>query len=687
MENKKILVSILVPVYNTEEYLRQCLDSLINQTLKDIEIICVNDGSTDNSPKILNEYAQKDGRVKIVNKSNGGLPSARNAGIDVARGEYVGFVDSDDYVEPNMFKKLYTTAKQHNSEVVVCGAKAIPENPEPSQWIKDTLSPHRVVYKKLSHRALFEERGARPFLWRNLIKLDLLNRHYFRLKEDIILGEDQAFQFRVFPKAKGISFIPDKLYVYRWCRPGSIMSKNETAGLKRKVYSHVKLVKHIFEELKKTDDIKIMRKELLRWSSEFIYGDFIGLSKFDKIILAKEITRVWGHPVIWKKEGFEHHINDMFRYFYDLAKEEKPEEGVALSIIVNLDKNTVHIGDLCVSLTCQDFRDFEVVLINNGCDVDLYEEISKWATVDYRVRIINREENTKSEIYNLGLGLSEGKKVLFMNPHSFLSQKDALSQQLTKMAEAGAEVLYMSEIQGKRDLENGRCLLEDLIMDKNFISENNLEFKENVDRPEQTFAAEILSASPKLIISTDNINPISRRADLRNEWVYSPKMLDAVNGFRDLLALIDEAEEIINKKSIASKRRAYNRQGFHNREDRMSIEVLVLKILTRFRDLLIETGKTQMATEHRAIVEIINSARMYKLIIDSAKPYVNKKEKGQQGIYSFQGKVFELLIGINRNIKQEFISPHQKCLLILFKGFIDARHEFLNTLKRKMICI
>ena len=113
-------VSVIIPVYNVEKYLRECLDSVINQTLKDIEIICVNDGSTDNSLQILEEYADKDSRIKIINKDNGGVSSARNAGLDIAQGEFIGFLDSDDYLDLNFYECLYNRANETNSDIVVC---------------------------------------------------------------------------------------------------------------------------------------------------------------------------------------------------------------------------------------------------------------------------------------------------------------------------------------------------------------------------------------------------------------------------------------------------------------------------------------------------------------------------------------------------------------------------------------
>lgn len=112
-----IKVSIIVPVYNVEKYLSQCLDSLINQTLKDIEIICVNDGSKDNSETILKAYQIKDPRIKIISQENKGLSVARNTGINAAKGEYIGLIDSDDWVDLDFYEKLYNAAKKYNSDI------------------------------------------------------------------------------------------------------------------------------------------------------------------------------------------------------------------------------------------------------------------------------------------------------------------------------------------------------------------------------------------------------------------------------------------------------------------------------------------------------------------------------------------------------------------------------------------
>ena len=117
------LVSVIVPVYKVEKYLSKCLDSIVNQTYKNLEIILVDDGSPDNSGKICDEYAQKDSRIKVIHKENGGLSSARNAGLDIATGEYIAFADSDDSVHLDFVEKLYRAIKEENADIACCSVE------------------------------------------------------------------------------------------------------------------------------------------------------------------------------------------------------------------------------------------------------------------------------------------------------------------------------------------------------------------------------------------------------------------------------------------------------------------------------------------------------------------------------------------------------------------------------------
>ena len=120
MSQEKALISIIIPVYKVEKYLEKCIQSVINQTYENLQIILVDDGSPDNCGKICVEYAKKDHRIEVIHKSNGGLSDARNKGLEIAKGEYIGFVDSDDYIESDMYEVLYNLLKQYNAYVKIC---------------------------------------------------------------------------------------------------------------------------------------------------------------------------------------------------------------------------------------------------------------------------------------------------------------------------------------------------------------------------------------------------------------------------------------------------------------------------------------------------------------------------------------------------------------------------------------
>ena len=176
MANPK--VSFIVPVYNTQEFLPRCLDSLLGQTCPDIEIIVVNDGSPDGSAAIIDEYARMDSRVRVVEKSNGGLSSARNAGMDVARGDIIDFVDSDDYVESNLAEFLVDAFAREHPEIVVFGAVCEPAELA-SKRIQQLLSPEACVFESFDPVLLFSA-NAQPYVWRAAYSRELIERETLR---------------------------------------------------------------------------------------------------------------------------------------------------------------------------------------------------------------------------------------------------------------------------------------------------------------------------------------------------------------------------------------------------------------------------------------------------------------------------------------------------------------------------
>lgn len=203
-------VSVIVPVYKTEKFLKKCLDSIISQTLKDIEIICVNDGSPDNSLEILNLYAAKDKRITVINQTNSGLSCCRNNGMKVATGEFISFVDSDDWINKDYLEKLYNAAEKNNADIAVCG-------------IKRTHGWNWRYYLKIAKEEVTENTNrkfeicdvpSRSYVWNKIYRRNKLNQYNLqfvpnRCFEDLIFTPQALFYL-----GKLVS-VPNVYYNYR----------------------------------------------------------------------------------------------------------------------------------------------------------------------------------------------------------------------------------------------------------------------------------------------------------------------------------------------------------------------------------------------------------------------------------------------------------------------------------------
>lgn len=214
--------SVIVPVYNVEQYLGQCLESIKGQDFMDYEVVCVNDGSADHSRAILEDWSAKFPQMKVIDRENGGLSAARNTGLEAAHGDYVVFVDSDDWVETNMLSRL---ADETRGEDVVCYASRRTDNGN-----TDLLEEERGNGWDYYNRHALEARII-PFVcvWQRCYRRAFLLEHDLSFREGI-LHEDNEFTPRVCLKAKSVKVVPDVLYNYR-VRPGSIMT---TRGLRSK---------------------------------------------------------------------------------------------------------------------------------------------------------------------------------------------------------------------------------------------------------------------------------------------------------------------------------------------------------------------------------------------------------------------------------------------------------------------
>ncbi|MBE6691706.1 MAG: glycosyltransferase [Ruminococcaceae bacterium] len=215
-------VSVVIPCYNVEKYLHQCLDSVINQTLTDLEIICVNDGSRDSTLSIIKEYEAKDSRIKVIDKPNGGYGESMNRGFDMATGEYIGIIESDDYADLDMFEKLYTCAKEHNLDAVKSGfyfyyskgeERNVP-NPIASRVASSRTFCPTADFK--SDMELVEFFNIKPTIWSAIYRKDFVRQHNIRFNETPGASfQDTSFNFKVWSCAKRVRLMKECFLHYR----------------------------------------------------------------------------------------------------------------------------------------------------------------------------------------------------------------------------------------------------------------------------------------------------------------------------------------------------------------------------------------------------------------------------------------------------------------------------------------
>ncbi|MCI2241768.1 glycosyltransferase family 2 protein [Adlercreutzia faecimuris] len=263
----KPVVSIIVPVFNVKDYVRRCLDSLRGQTLSDIEVICVDDGSSDGSSDILDEYAASDGRFAVIHKANAGVAAARNDGMAAARGEFVMFVDSDDYITHDACARLVEAAARENAQIVVFGGKSFPS----SFWADRCFAKNDRVYRGDAVTALFFEAGSHPLMCNKMYRRSLLVEGGLRFNEELILGEDNAFQFSVFPRADVVAFVPAPFYFYRMREDSAMGTTAEDHN--RRMWLHLDLVKHVWGLWSREGWAARWKTDLVSWGVPLLYDE------------------------------------------------------------------------------------------------------------------------------------------------------------------------------------------------------------------------------------------------------------------------------------------------------------------------------------------------------------------------------------------------------------------------------
>lgn len=290
------LISIIVPVYNVEKYLNNCIKSIIGQTYKNIEIILVDDGSTDNSSKICDDYAKKDKRIKVIHQKNSGLSEARNIGIKNASGTYIGFVDSDDYIAKDMFEYLFKLVKTNHADISICNYSMVTEYTNEDKSKNIEKEKIKILDSKDALKELLSEKRIQNYAWNKLYKKSLFENLSYPAKMKM---EDLGTTYKLFLKAKKIILSNQKKYFYLQ-RPESILNNpdstlhinNLTLSLERYNYlnslyptlleNDLNMIKKILEFYRTKDDA--VYEYIIKKDFKSIYFSIFNKNKFKLFI-------------------------------------------------------------------------------------------------------------------------------------------------------------------------------------------------------------------------------------------------------------------------------------------------------------------------------------------------------------------------------------------------------------------
>ena len=321
----KPILTVIMPVYNTDKYLEECMDSLVNQTLKEIEIICVNDASTDRSYEILKEYAEKDDRIKIINQeTNVGQSICRNTALEHINGEYTVFIDSDDKIELDGYEKVLKFAQKYQNDVVIFDTVRFNHlgSVWPSILHSRSITGETVTKTNiLEHKELVYDTGP----WNKFIKSDFLLGTNIKFLERS-LYQDLLFSMELFTATDNIGIYPDVKYYWR-VRGGSVTNKIDFV---RNISNRVNITNKIIEVFNREEKYKVLIKELYIKLAEIDFLQFMnnidtGNEEYRRIVVEEFTPKVREFP----QEAFDI-LEDIDKLKYELLLEDKIDELIAL---------------------------------------------------------------------------------------------------------------------------------------------------------------------------------------------------------------------------------------------------------------------------------------------------------------------------------------------------------------------
>lgn len=386
-------VSVIVPVYNVSEYLGQCLDSILLQTLQDIEVICINDGSTDDSLDILQGYAMFDERLKIISQENAGCAIARNNGIKHATGEYIIFLDGDDFFHPQMLEKMVQKAEENASDIVICGHTLF-DNIREQDYEERSIDAYYLKQSPINPKNLKNDLFfCRGYLWEKLIKRNLITNNNLIFSADEVQS-DLPFVYTTMALAQKISLLPDNFVHYRLKRSGQL-----TQRIHDKDFRFFTPWIRLWDNLKKyqlTYFSEAFKTALLRELSWTLYGRDTSNKK---------------HLLQYFNEKLPNEIKNLFGYGNNQAK---------ISLIIPVYNVAPFLPECLDSCINQTLKEIEIICVDDGSTDNSLEILNEYTKKDSRIKVIHQENQGLSITRNNAIKIATGEYIQYLDSDDYL---------------------------------------------------------------------------------------------------------------------------------------------------------------------------------------------------------------------------------------------------------------------------
>lgn len=442
------MISVIIPVYNVEKYLVRCIESICGQTYRNLEIILVDDGSTDSSGDICDNYAQKDDRIHVIHKTNGGLSDARNTGLEMARGSYISFVDSDDYIAKNMYENLMECIKKYQTRMAVCGFWAVDDEGNLFEGKSSTaLSDGCYTNEKFMEMASYSEGWNFIVVWNKLYSRDIIDKIRFPVGK---IHEDQYIFYDLVLACDNISVTAEKLYYYRQ-RNQSIT--NDIYSVKRldEVEAILQQCKFFERNQNRNAFIRTERRAFM-----FLEEGLVKLLDEYSKQRVKEIVNEYRKIYLNVRNIEEYSAEEQVRrfalvlgvnyYIKNIEKIQKRQSilyqfiargksmGKLVSIVIPAYNVEKYIAICLESLVNQTYKNLEIIVIDDMSTDRTIEICETYQKKDSRIKILYQNHGGAAKARNLGIEEASGYYLMFLDSDDYMNLRivEVLLNQLEK---------------------------------------------------------------------------------------------------------------------------------------------------------------------------------------------------------------------------------------------------------------